>query len=254
MAVTVSEYHILDGIFAKIWLVDSEAPFMLFLHEALGSVSLWRSLPEKMAETLHVNVIAYDRAGHGQSRPADYTRDHDYHWFEATKVADVLDALGIAECHIMGHSDGGSIGLSFAAQHPDRALSLFIYGAHTHVDNETISGINETVSDPAINDIVERLKKHHGDKTQDLFEAWHLVWRSEAFQKFDLRPRVGAIQCPTLILQGSEDQYASPEHPFEIARAVGENARAVVLNGLNHFPNRDHPDVVIGMAASLTAR
>ena len=55
---------------------DAQAPVMVFLHEGLGSVSMWRNFPDQLCQALGCRGLVYSRPGYGNSTP----RAADDHW------------------------------------------------------------------------------------------------------------------------------------------------------------------------------
>src|SRR5688500_3754877 len=89
---------------------------ILLLHEGLGSVA------QCLAAATGHPVLAHDRRGFGRSDPLPRPRGVDYLYEEGREALPrVMDALGIDRAGLVGHSDGGSIALVFAAAHPGRA-------------------------------------------------------------------------------------------------------------------------------------
>ena len=93
----------------------SEAPTLVLLHEGLGCVELWRDVPEHLAAATGWGVFAYSRFGYGRSDLTTLPRPMDYMQQEALVVLpQVLDAAGIEQAVLLGHSDGGSIAAVYA--------------------------------------------------------------------------------------------------------------------------------------------
>ncbi|MFL5284871.1 MAG: alpha/beta fold hydrolase [Rhodopila sp.] len=93
----------------------AEAPTLVLLHEGLGSVELWRDVPERLAATTGWGVFAWSRFGYGRSTPVTLPRPLTYMHDEAQAVLpEVLHAAGIEQCVLVGHSDGGSIAAIYA--------------------------------------------------------------------------------------------------------------------------------------------
>src|SRR5512145_1728429 len=94
----------------------ADAPVLVFLHEGLGSVSLWRDFPNRVAAATGLAAFVYSRQGYGASSPVTLPRPVDYLEREAREVLPrVLDAAGIASAILVGHSDGATIALVHAA-------------------------------------------------------------------------------------------------------------------------------------------
>ena len=108
---------------ARQWLpAGARAPSVVLLHEGLGSVSLWRDFPARLAEATGRGVLAYSRAGYGQSDPADLPRPLDYMRREARDVLPDLLA-GLSDFVLIGHSDGASIAAIYAGEVADDRLA-----------------------------------------------------------------------------------------------------------------------------------
>ena len=71
-----------------------EAPLVVFLHEGLGSVAMWKDFPQQLCHALQVRGLVYSRPGYGQSTP----RAADEHWapdFMHRQADEVLPALSV---------------------------------------------------------------------------------------------------------------------------------------------------------------
>src|SRR5690349_5571168 len=82
---------------------------LVFLHEGLGSLGLWRDFPQRVAEATGLPAFVYSRAGHGQSDPAPMPRPVRYMHDEAQLLPAILAAAEIDDPVLVGHSDGASI-------------------------------------------------------------------------------------------------------------------------------------------------
>jgi pimeloyl-ACP methyl ester carboxylesterase len=92
-----------------------EAPTLVFLHEGLGCVAMWKGFPERIAAATGYGALVYSRAGYGKSGPCKLPRPVRFMHDEALiELPQVLDAFGIREAILVGHSDGGSIALIHA--------------------------------------------------------------------------------------------------------------------------------------------
>ena len=154
-----------------------EAPILVFLHDSLGSITLWRDFPYKIAETTHCNLLIYDRKGYGKSEPfTTVKRSNDYLEREAETLYSLLTQLSITNAILFGHSDGGSIALIAAAKYPNLIKGVIAEAAHIFVEQETLNGIETAVKSYKETDLKSRLQKYHGPKTDDLFHAWTDTW------------------------------------------------------------------------------
>jgi pimeloyl-ACP methyl ester carboxylesterase len=228
--------------------VKDDSILFVFLHEALGSIPQWRDFPQLLCNQMGLNGIVYDRRGHGNSDPENAKRDanylHEAAYSEFKKLMDVLIPLD-KKIILIGHSDGGTIALLYAAKYPKQIAGIVTMAAHVLVEEETLNGIH-----PAIvafeNGKLAGLKKFHGDKTTDLFYAWANTWLMPEFKSWNIVDEIKDIVCPALILQGKEDQYGTEKQVNEIVSAL-ENAEGVMLDNCKHHPHLEKTKEVIDL-------
>lgn len=227
-------------------------PVMVFLHEALGCIAMWKDVPERLAAMTGLPALVYDRHGHGLSSALARRRHPDYLDHESFEVLPrLLEACGIADPIPIGHSDGGSIALLYASRHPVRAL----VSEAAHVFNEEISrqGIREAVTAWKETDLPSRLGKYHGDKTEALFFAWADCWLSEPFAAWNIEDRLPDISAPGLIVQGEEDEYGSRAQVEAIVAGMSGPATALMVSGCRHIPHFQAPETVLPAIAEFIA-
>ena len=222
---------------------------IVLLHDGLGSISQWRSVPALVATRTGVGVLAYERAGHGSSTPVP-TGPWPTEWLyrEAAVLQRVLDHVGCVQPFIVGHSDGGSTALLHAADVGTSIRGVLAIAAHTWVEDICRTSIIDMRAQSER--FVAGLARHH-DAPAEVFEAWSGVWVSEAFGRWDIRPELGAIVVPAVIAQGSEDAYATDDHVHLTVDAIGANARAVFLPGLGHIAHHDDANAVVDLIVSV---
>lgn len=227
-------------------------PTLVFLHEGLGSISLWRDFPQRVAEATGCRTLVYSRYGYGRSDVLAAPRAPDYMHVEALEVLpQVLDALGI-ECPLLvGHSDGGSIALIHAGAGRRPCAGVVVLAPHLFVEAMSVRGIADTVAVFERSDLPQKLARHHADARRT-FYGWADIWRHPDFRTWNIEEYLPGLRCPVLAIQGEDDEYATMVHIDRIAeRAV--NAAEVELLKLadcRHSPQRDQADAV---AEALTA-
>ncbi|MGI9608064.1 MAG: alpha/beta fold hydrolase [Acidimicrobiales bacterium] len=225
-------------------------PTIVLLHDGLGSIAQWRSVPQLVADHTGSEVFAYDRSGHGSSRPTpDGPWPADWLEREADVLEQLLDLLGIERPILVGHSDGGSIALIHAMRF-HRAAGVVAIAAHSWVEDAAVDHIAGLRGAPAA--VIAGLSVHHKD-ARAVFDAWSGVWTSDAFRTWDLRPTLAAIDVPVLVVQGSDDEYATDAQAVETARAIGDNADHRLVPG-GHLLHHDHPEVVAELVAQFATR
>jgi pimeloyl-ACP methyl ester carboxylesterase len=222
-----------------------KGPSLVFLHEGLGSVALWKDWPAKICQSLGCEGWVYSRQGYGQSdgisdvRGAGKLNAHYMHR-EALEVLPVLLAhLGIAKPILIGHSDGGTIALIHASQFP--VSGCVVMAPHVMVEDISIQAIS------LARDHFEKLKPKLAAFHKDVdiaFWQWNDVWLSEAFRSFDIRPLLPKIEAPLLAIQGLDDAYGTMKQIDEIAALV-PHAQLLKLGNCGHSPHKDQPEKVL---------
>ncbi|MEJ2363967.1 MAG: alpha/beta hydrolase [Deltaproteobacteria bacterium] len=148
-------------------------PTLVFLHEGLGSIEMWHDFPTILAEATACDCLIYDRWGHGRSDPLDVKRTLGYVHAEALDaLPEVLEHSHVDDAILIGHSDGGSIALLFAAEYPAIVRGMITEAAHVFVEATTLQGIREAVAIYNNTDLKQKLARYHGDNTERIFRAW----------------------------------------------------------------------------------
>lgn len=232
---------------AAIW-GDGDVQIVM-LHDGLGSIGQWRSVPAAVAASAGVSVLAYERAGHGSSTPVP-NGPWPANWLhrEAAVLQRVLDHVGCSQPFVVGHSDGGSTALLHAVDAANSIRGVLAIAAHTWVEDICRSSIVDMRAQT--DRFIAGLSKHH-DAPAEVFEAWSGVWVSDEFSRWDIRPQLGAIDVPAVIAQGTEDAYASGDHVHLTVQAIGENARGVFLPDLGHIAHHDDAEAVVDLIVSV---
>ena len=232
---------------------DPQGPVLVFLHESLGSIDLWRRFPQLLAEATGCDALIYNRQGYGNSTDEALPRPYDYQEKEgAVWLPRLLDKLAIAEVVLVGHSDGGSIALIAAGAMGNRVQALITMAGHTYADHLTVAGIEEMTVRYRETGFRERLKRYHGHRTDDLFNAWRGIWLDEGFHAaMDFTCWLAAIACPAMIVQGENDEYGVPEQVSSISAGIGASAREVFLEDTGHSPHLEKKDQLLALVCDF---
>jgi pimeloyl-ACP methyl ester carboxylesterase len=212
---------------------------IVFLHDSLGCVALWRDFPQKMATAAHANAFVYDRLGYGSSAPfAPGSRQVNYMETEADLLINILDKYNITNPILFGHSDGGTIALLAAAKYPDKIKAVITEGAHVFVEEETLDGIHQAKEQYRTTNLKERLEKYHEAKTQALFDAWTETWLSPAYRDWNIEHFLPQITCPVLVIQGAEDEYGTLAQVQSIVNQISGPADMYMVVNAGHSPHK----------------
>ena len=217
---------------------------MVMLHEGLGSTSLWRDFPERLACAARAHVLVYSRRGYGSSTALDGPRNVDYLHQEARiQLPALLRHFRIASPILFGHSDGASIALIYAAQQENTPRAVIALAPHVKVEDLTVRSIEGLGSAFESSRLRMRLARHHTD-VDGAFWGWNRIWLHPQFRNWNIESLLSKIRCPVLAIQGMEDEYGTLEQVNSIARGVA-NAKVIPLVGCRHSPHREQPEQVL---------
>ena len=242
------------------WLGDVNAtgPLMIFLHEGLGSLAMWKEFPQQLCAQLDCRGLVYSRPGYGSSsaRAADESWDTDFMHRQAYALLPaLLQALGVdprlEPPWLFGHSDGASIALLYAARYQQSVAALIVLSPHIMVEDISIESIElarQNYLDSAGN-LKVKLGRYHADP-DSAFWGWNDIWLRPAFRDWSIEDELGAIHCPLLAVQGVDDEYGTLEQVRGIARRVAQ-AEIVELADCRHSPHRDQAQKLIGITSEF---
>jgi len=230
------------------------APALVFLHEGLGSIALWRDFPEKLAAATGFSAVVYSRYGYGNSDPLAAPRDIDYMHREALKTLPELRArLGLDDVILVGHSDGASIALihAGAGRWPVRGLAL--EAPHVFVEDVSVTSIAAARETYATTELRRRLQRYHAD-VDSAFRGWNDIWLAPEFRAWNIEGYLPGIACPVLAIQGADDEYGSLAQLDAIERQLRAPFARLVLAKCGHSPHRDQEEATLQAMARFIAR
>ena len=229
-----------------------KGPVIVFLHEGLGSLSMWRTFPDQLARACGMQGLVYSRPGYGQSTP----RGEGEKWpptFMHEQAIDVLpaflSAVGLDPIRrplvLMGHSDGGSIALLFSALTDWPCRGIIVMAPHLFVEDVSIRSIRQAREVYLETDMREKLGRYHADP-DSAFWGWNDVWLSPAFASWNIEDEVCAITAPILAMQGVDDEYGTLEQIRRI-HSLSPRVELAEISDCRHSPHRDQPERVIAL-------
>jgi pimeloyl-ACP methyl ester carboxylesterase len=212
---------------------QSLKPPIVLLHHGLGSTSSWKAQISDFLEA-GFQIFVYDRRGFGRS---DYYCGYSAPDFQQ----DVDDLNRIVSDHLelpvilIGHSDGGTIASIFAARYPRSICCLVSVAAHIYIEQKMEQGIRSIKAlyeqDTRFRDGLSRI---HGDKYPQVFSNWYNGWLRPGNQNWDIKSELRKISCSTMIVQGMDDEYATPKHAQDMANEI-PGAELCLMSDGNHM-------------------
>ena len=267
----VSHAHVAIG--PRVYLLEYEwiaperaaAPLHVFLHEGLGSVAMWRDWPRQLCDAGGFRGLVYSRPGYGNSTPRPRAEKWPVNFMHA-QARDVLPALlqgvGIDTSRdppwLIGHSDGASIALIYAAAFPERVAGLVVLAPHLFVEDEAIRSIERArvaylaTTDTQGTGLKVKLARYHSDP-DSAFWGWNDIWLDPAFRGWNIEDQLPAITQPVLAVQGEDDEYGTMAQLDSIAKHVAD-AHLLKLEACGHSPHRDQPQRVIQATLDFIAQ
>ena len=223
---------------------QSNRPELVFLHEGLGSVSHWRDFPARVAASTGCPVTVYSRYGSGQSDLLAEPRTVRYMHDEALEALPaLLKKLEIENPILVGHSDGGSIAIIYAGAH-EHVEALILLAPHVFVEGLSVASIAKAKVAFETTKLPEMLARHHREATST-FWGWNNIWLDPAFRTWNIEEYLPRITCPTLVIQGIDDQYGTMAQVEAIQNQSGGAVEVLKLENCAHSPQRDQPEQVL---------
>jgi pimeloyl-ACP methyl ester carboxylesterase len=236
---------------------DAAVAPLVFLHEGLGSVTLWRDFPDKVAKAVGCPAIVYSRFGYGQSDGLLAKNTPAFMHDEALKVLPaLLDRLGIERPLLVGHSDGASIALIHAAASGRPVQGLALMAPHVFVEPVCLESIARIRDSYSKTDLRQRLAKYHAH-VDDAFLGWADTWLLPDFRTWSIEDMLPHVAAPMLLIQGAGDEYGTLAQLDRIEANARAPTSRLVLEQCGHAPHRDQEsavlEAIVGFARQLAS-
>ena len=230
----------------------AHAPTMVFLHEGLGSISQWRSFPAELSSRLGCAALVYNRCGHGRSDAFTGPRRVGFMHDEATTVLPrLLEVFEVRRPILVGHSDGASIALIHAGSGAGDPVALVLEAPHVFVEDVTVTRIAELRDLYRTSDLRTKLARHHGGNVDTLFQYWTDVWLRPEFRHWNIERYLPDVRCPTLVIQGKQDEYGTDRQVTTLVGALGGRCEGIMLDQCGHAPHIDQRVTVCDLMAKF---
>jgi pimeloyl-ACP methyl ester carboxylesterase len=196
-------------------------------------------------------TIAFSRHGHGWSARPSKPRTPAFMHEEAREtLPELLSRLDVREPILIGHSDGASIALIYAAEHPVRGIVAM--APHVFVEDICVNEIAHVREQYLHGVLRAKMERHHRDVDAAFF-GWCDVWLNPEFRRWDIRDLLPRVSAPLLLIQGLEDQYATLAQLDEIERLAPGPLDRVHLD-CRHAPFVQRQDESVEAASRFVAR
>lgn len=221
---------------------------LVFLHEGLGCVSMWKDFPEQLSQKTGCSALVYSRFGYGKSDPCELPRKTDFMHQEGLDVLPrIIEQAGIREHILIGHSDGGSIALIYAGGvRPASLKGVVSIAAHVFCEQVTVNSIRSTKAEWENGTLKEKLYRYHRENTKIAFKGWNDVWLEPSFMEWNIEEFLSKIEVPVLAVQGADDPYGSRTQVDSIVTNCSGPARSLLMPGCGHAPHIEKKSAILG--------
>jgi len=230
--------------------VQGEGESIIFLHHGFGCTKMWKEIVPAVVR-LGYQAVLYDRRGFGQSSkegfPDFYVSDA-YREDSVEELRQLVDALDLGTFHLVGQCEGGVVGVDFAAAYPERVKTLMTSSTqcYSEVPMETFNASKFPRHFEALDDDLKRkmIRWHGKDYAPLLYEQFCCYGGAYGRGRFDLRPRLQKVQCPSLVLYPDRSFLFPVEQGVAFYRHLKKGELAV-LPKCGHNTYEKQPDAYV---------
>lgn len=229
---------------------SNDKPLLIFLHEGLGSIAQWKDFPEKLCTKLNLPGLVYDRYGYGHSTELQEKRKKEYLETEANYfLPQLIEKLKLQnrEIILIGHSDGASIALIYAALFPENIMKVVSIAAHVFTEQISVDSINKIVEEYQLNTGLKKsLSNYHFNHVDSTFYAFSETITSEDFRDWNIEDYLPKIEAPVLVVQGDNDEYGTEKQVDSIYNnSPNPNNQRLIVTDCGHIPHLSNQDKVL---------
>jgi pimeloyl-ACP methyl ester carboxylesterase len=235
---------------------ESNQPVIVFLHEGLGCLALWRNFPHLLCQKLGMRGFIYSRAGYGNSDPCILPRPLTYMHDEGKDILPlILEKAGIRETILVGHSDGGSIALIHAGSTSASPITAIItLAAHVFSESRCMGSFLAAKNNYESGDLRGKLKKYHGNNVDVAFYGWHDSWVHPDFESWNIEEFLPPIDVPALVIQGADDAYGTKLQVDAIVAGIGSSVESHIIPDCGHAPHLEKPEATMSLICDFINR
>ncbi len=240
----------------EVKVVQPDQPFdsaIVLLHEGLGSISMWKNIPERLCQLTGQQIVVYSRFGYGRSSPCALPRPQHYMHDEAIKtLPELLSHIIVEHYYLLGHSDGASIATIYAGKTRDPKLNAIVLIApHFFTEKIALQQIQNAKEEFDQGQLREKLRFHHGDNVDIAFRGWNEAWLNPTFWQWDITEHLSEIQVSTLLIQGAKDQYGTTKQLELAQQKIPSKVVTHLLPNLKHAPHLEQPELTLPLIAEF---
>jgi pimeloyl-ACP methyl ester carboxylesterase len=228
---------------------DPTAPLLVFQHEGLGSLAMWKDFPEQLCMAGGFRGLVFSRPAYGRSTPRGENEvwDVDFMHRQAEEVLPAFfEAIGLADEETL------AVRAQRRRLHRPAVRRVFprprrrpgADGA-AHLRRGRHGGQHRGRRAPPTwsTDLPQKLSRYH-DSADSAFWGWNHIWLQPAFRQWNIETELDRLRCPVLAIQGVDDQYGTLEQIRGIARRHVPT-RLLEMPECGHSPHRDQPGKTI---------
>jgi len=153
-------------------------------------------------------------------------------------LPELLAKFDIERPVLLGHSDGASIALIHAGMWPEKVRTLILEAPHVFVEDHSLRSIQAIRKLYETTDLPAKLARYH-DNVDQTFYGWNDIWLDAKFRNWNIEEFLAPITCPTLVIQGEQDEYGTLAQVAVIKNRV-PHAETLILPRCGYWPHRDH--------------
>ncbi len=245
----------------------TDSNVVVLLHGMFGSKGNLMSIAQALADDFH--IIALDLPGHGQSPSMAEMSFSNM----SLAVAELLDHLGHAKAHLIGHSLGGKVAMQLATSHPSLPFSVTILDiAPVRYTGGNHDGVFSAVSSTPLgdlgsrNDALEHFANRGLDEGTAKFILTNLkrvpegyVWRidfdliADNYDNLSQAPEFHQPYAgPALVLKGENSAYIQSKHKDAFDKFL-PYAEHQVIAGAGHWLHAEKPAQIQGRIGKFLA-
>ena len=224
----------------------NDSTIVVLLHEGLGSVAMWKDIPELIYNKIGLNVLVYSRAGYGKSSPVKLPRPLNYMNIEAKKyLPKLLSKFNLNKVFLLGHSDGATIAAinSTLKNNTYNILGTILIAPHFFIEEMNISSI-KAIRKIYDKELKKKLLRYHSNP-DIAFYGWNDVWLDSRFKNWDITNYLNKIKIPILAIQGQNDPYGTLSQIEILEKKIKGKFSKIILSECGHNPLIDKPKEAI---------